>query len=286
MPLLVTISYGSEQEKKEKNIKDEKDNLRATIFILFLHFILGFFIKGCIYKVNLRKSGCVYFLYLFEFLFILYGYGFSFYYLYLYNKTVIYFLVSLSIYYLAHIIFFYSVYYCKIKYILRIYLLEFIFYQISRLCIIICFMIMIAVEIDNFEIYIYLLILTIISAYMFYINYLNTLQKEIFYRNKFQALINYNFEWMNIFCFCPYSKESNNNNEDYCYVNPRKCVENNDATCCEGCDDWMVAKFPCICEVKEENKHKNDCCCCCYLNCNCYAECCGSILECKDYYSQ
>ena len=66
-------------------------------------------------------------------------------------------------------------------------------------------MIFVSADIENFEIYIYIIILTIISAYMFYVNYFNTLQKEEG-RNKFRPLlimmIEFNlFQSINVFVY-------------------------------------------------------------------------------------
>ena len=165
------------------------------------------------------------------------------------------------------------------------------FYQISRLCIIICFAIMININLDNFEIYIYILILTFFSGYMFFANYLITLQKEIIYKNKLQALCNYNFEWMNIFCFCCNIKGKEYENEDKCYANPRECIKNNDEKYCTSFDNCLVEKFPRFCEVKSEEDVKKfyesacttKCCSCCSC-CSC-CECDDKCWECADYYS-
>jgi hypothetical protein len=289
--LFPLITYGiAKGEIKQRGEKAE-DYLASTIAIICLYLVLGILLKGCYNNVYLRKSPCLIWLYLFQYIFISAGFGFLFYILCWVNETVLYFLLLLNILFLAHIIFFYSVYCCKKKYLLRIYLLEFMFYQISRLCIIICFAIMININLDNFEIYIYILILTFFSGYMFFANYLITLQKEIIYKNKFQALCNYNFEWMNIFCFCCNIKGKEYENEDKCYANPRECIKNNDEKYCTSFDNCLVEKFPRFCEVKSEEDAKKfyesacttKCCSCCSC-CSC-CECDDKCWECADYYS-
>ena len=289
--LFPLITYGiAKGEIKQRGEKAE-DYLASTIAIICLYLVLGILLKGCYNNVYLRKSICLIWLYIFQFIFIITGFGFLFYILCWVNETVLYFLLLLNILFLAHIIFFYSLYCCKKKYLLRIYLLEFMFYQISRLCIIICFAIMININLDNFEIYIYILILTFFSGYMFFANYLITLQKEIIYKNKFQALCNYNFEWMNIFCFCCNIKGKEYENEDKCYANPRECIKNNDEKYCTSFDNCLVEKFPRFCEVKSEEDAKKfyesacttKCCSCCSC-CSC-CECDDKCWECADYYS-
>ena len=163
------------------------------------------------------------------------------------------------------------------------------FYQISRLCIIICFMILVSADIENFEIYIYIIILAIISAYMFYVNYLNTLQKEIIYRFKLQGIFNYNFEWMNVFCFCDSKKSYDNNNNDYdndkCYTNPRKCIKNNEINCYIPIDNWCIKQLRKCCNIKKEEKiernARQNCMNCACCDCE---ECCERNCECNDYY--
>ena len=95
-------------------------------------------------------------------------------------------------------------------------------------------------------------------------------------------LMNYNFEWMNIFCFCD-CNESTDENNDKCNTNPRKCIENNEIKFCISLDEWCLEKFPeCCGPKKEENIERNareDCCYSCCCNCD---EC----WECTNYYDE
>ena len=284
IPLMFAL-YGHGSEKNEETKKTQKEYLKLIIIFIVCHVIFGFILKGFFYESKSLKSVCISLFFVVAYLSSFGIYCFGFYLLCYENKTVIYFIASLKLFYLAHIIFFYSVYCCKIKYILRIHLLGFMFYQISRLSIIICFLIFTSVEIENFEIYIYIIILVIISAYMFFVNYLNTLQKEIIYRNKLLGIFNYNFEWMNIFCFCDCKKSSDNDNNDNendkCYKNPRKCIENNENTCCIPLDNFFIEKLPSLYELqKKEERNALDNC----VHCACCEECCERNCECEDYY--
>ena len=82
----------------------------------------------------------------------------------------------------------------------RTYWLGFIFYQISRLCILAFFIISVFAEVDHVETYIYAFILCVASAYMYLANYFNTLMEDIAYNSYLQAIFNYPMEWMNLFC--------------------------------------------------------------------------------------
>ena len=290
IPLFFGLA-GHYAEKNEETKKTKKEFLDYSIGFIVCHIIFGSITKGCIFDGKLYKSRCIFLILFVAFLSSFGIYCTGFYLLCYEYKTVIYFITSLNIFYLAHIIFFYSVYCGKKKYLLRIHLLGFMFYQISRLCIIICFMIFVSADIENFEIYIYIIILTIISAYMFYVNYFNTLQKEVIYRAKIQGICNYNFEWMNIFCFCDRVKSSENDDEndnddddenDKCYTNPRKCIKNNEKKCFVPLDNWCIEKLPLCCEVKQFEKiERNDCDNC--MRCESCEECYERNCECKDY---
>ena len=188
-----------------------------------------------------------------------------------YNKTVIYFWGILNIFYFAHVLFYLIVYRQKIAYLLRIHQLAFLFYQISRLIIIICSMIMISFGATNFEIYIYLLIITVISSYMFLVNYFNTLQYKIKYSSVFQGIFNYPFEWMNLFClFCENSNKDDN--EINCGINScldKYCV----IQCCEQDDCGNC----CDCCLGAESGNQR--CCCNNMNCK-YLLCCNFCWNC------
>ena len=266
-------------EKKDINIKKliKEEDFFYIIILYSIFALISFLLKGCLYDLSLKRSNCAKNLVYICLLVRTAGDVYICYLLCVKNKTVIYFIGALNIYFFSHIFFNYIVYWCKIKYLLRIYLIGFTFYQISRLCIILCFMIMISVNATNFEIYIYILVLIVVSGYMYFVSYNNTLQKEITYRNKCQALLNYPLEWMNLFCcLC---------------TNSRECIRNTDQICCQSCDNCLIEKFPRCCLADNNKKEKPCiccyyCCCCCCCCCCCkesYEKCCNSIFEIEDY---
>ena len=124
------------------------------------------------------------------------------------NKTGIIFISMLVVIYFIHLNLNFIIYCCKIKFILRTYWLAFLFYQISRFCILMFFMISIILKVDHVETYIYAGILCVILIYMYMANYFNALMKEIVYNSYIQAIFNYPMEWMNLFCcWCKTPKE-------------------------------------------------------------------------------
>ena len=117
----------------------------------------------------------------------------------------------------------------KLKYLLKRYWLNYLFYQISRGIILFYFMVCILAGVDKFEIYIYALVLSVVLVYQHLVNYFNTLFKELVYSNRFQAVFNYPFEWMNIFCcFC----------ED-----PKECIKEIDRRYCTCDSDFLKAAY-------------------------------------------
>ena len=116
------------------------------------------------------------------------------------NKTGIIFISMLVVIYFIHLNLNFIIYCCKIKFILRTYWLAFLFYQISRFCILMFFMISIILKVDHVETYIYAGFLCVILIYMYMANYFNALMKEIVYNSYIQAVFNYPMEWMNLFC--------------------------------------------------------------------------------------
>ena len=118
------------------------------------------------------------------------------------------------------------IYCCEIKFLLRTYWLGFLFYQISRFCILLFFLISIVSEVDYVEIYVYAAILCAVLIYMYMANYFNTLMNEIVYNSYIQAVFNYPMEWMNLFC-C-WCKE------------PKACIKEIDTEFCV-CDSFFLA---------------------------------------------
>ena len=146
-------------------------------------------------------------------------------------KTGIYFVIMYIIIYCVQIVFNFVIYIFKIEFILRTHWLGFAFYQISRLCILVFFVISVFAKVDNIQIYIYAAVLCVVSAYMYLANYFNTLFEEIAYNNYLQAIFNYPMEWMNLICCW--------------FVNPRDLIMGLDyAFCC--CDSCFIIIGECI----------------------------------------
>ena len=116
------------------------------------------------------------------------------------NKTGIIFVSMLIGIYFIHLNLNFIIYCCKIKFLLRTYWLSFLFYQISRFCILLFFIISVILKVNHVEIYIYAAILCVVLIYMFMANYFNTLMKKLVYNSYIQAIFNYPMEWMNLFC--------------------------------------------------------------------------------------
>ena len=83
------------------------------------------------------------------------------------NKTGIIFVSMLVGIYFIHWNLNFIIYCCEIKFLLRTYWLGFLFYQISRFCILLFFLISIVSEIDYVEIYVYAAILCAVLIYMY-----------------------------------------------------------------------------------------------------------------------
>ena len=144
------------------------------------------------------------------------------------NKTGIIFVGLLLGIYFIHWNFNFIIYYFKIKFLLRTYWLGFLFYQISRFCILLFFILSIVFNLTHVETYVYAGILCIILIYMYVANYFNILMKDIVYNSYIQAIFNYPFEWMNLFC---------------CWCkNPKECIKEIDIKCCV-CDSFFLALF-------------------------------------------
>lgn len=144
------------------------------------------------------------------------------------NKTGIIFVSLLLVIYFIQWNLYFIIYANKVKFLLRTYWLGFIFYQVSRFCILLFFIFAIAFDMNRIEIYIYAANLCVILLYMYMTNYFNTLMKDIVYNSYFQAIFNYPFEWMNLFCcWCKYRKD---------------CIEDLDYRFCL-CDSFFLYLF-------------------------------------------
>ena len=266
------LGLGGHYSKEDNISKEEKKNFFVSAITLSIIYILiGISSKVFIKDINKAYTKWPSALISFDIFYKFWVLCFVYYLLCLYNKTVIYFLSILNIFYFAHILFYLIVYTCKVIYLLRIYLLTFIFYQITRLIIILCAMIMIFFNATNFEIYIYLAIIAFISSYMYFDNYFITLQHKIKYNNLMQGIVNYPFEWINLF-YCLCKKPENNISEN--------TERNHD--CCLDCEKQLAERCPSI--IRDEEKIYQErqkcsyklmqyCLCCCNCCCNCCCCC-------------
>ena len=229
--------------------KANNDIYYASVAFYALYAIIGIWFKGCVYDINddthtprkLTLSIMNLFLVIKLFINSALAYNFC-----IENKTGIIFISMLILIFFVQYLFNYIVYCCKIKYLLRTYWLGFLFYQISRFCILLFFMICIISKANYIETFIYAGILCIISMYMYMVNYFNTLMKNMVYDGSYeekkckccninkslsQAIFNYPFEWMNLFCCW--------------YKNPKECIQEIDYKCCV-CEPWCGKLFQCL----------------------------------------
>ena len=147
------------------------------------------------------------------------------------HKTGIYFVIMFVIIYCVQLVFNLVIVLSGIKFILRTHWLGFAFYQLSRLCILVFFIIAVFVGVSSVQIYIYAAILCVASAYMYLANYFNTLFDDIAYKNYIQAVFNYPLEWMNLICCW--------------FINPKDLIRGLDyAFCC--CDSCCVVIGECL----------------------------------------
>ena len=255
IPLLFA-SDGHSEEKKEIEKIDYQPYYDALYFYI-VYAVLGVWLKGFVYNVNdethtsrtLTRGVMITFIVIKFILNCSLANRFC-----IDNKTGIILIGVLNVIYFAQFLFHLFIYCTEQAYLLKTYWLAFLFYQISRLCIIIFFILSIITKTKHFETYIYAAILCFISLYNFIAQYYSTFKKEMLYDisdytyqcnyidiigcccknccpcckcfhccyrpphedfykeliTYIQAMFNYPFEWINIFCSfgsCPSSKE-------------------------------------------------------------------------------
>ena len=206
--------------------------LFTTSFWFYLVYIFfGIWFKGCVSDITddyHTKRTCTKAMGLISLAFKVCANSMASYSFCLENKRGIVFIGILFGIYFIHWNLKFIIYICKVKFLLRTYWLGFLFYQISRFCILLFFIISIVLKMDHIETYIYAIIFCIIFIYMYMSNYYNTLMKEITYNSYIQSVFNYPFEWMNLCCCC--------------CTDPKECIKNIDRTCCV-CDSFFLALF-------------------------------------------
>ena len=212
------------------------NSLDNNLYIVSLGFyvtysIFGIWFKGCVYDIKEEshtKRTCTKIMIFICLLFKISANSMVSFRFCQGNKTGIIFVALLDGIYFIHWNLNFIIYYCKIKFLLRTYWLGFLFYQISRFCILLFFILSIVFNINHVETYVYAGILCIILIYMYIANYFNTLMKDITYNSYIQAIFNYPFEWMNLFC---------------CWCkNPKECIKEIDIKYCI-CDSFFLALF-------------------------------------------
>ena len=230
------IRYTNNKDKEDEEGEIDNNVYYSLLFFYAIYAIFGIWFKGCVYDINdnthtprkITLRVMVILLFIKMFLNTLLALFFCF-----QNKTGIIFVSMLLLIYIAHFLFNYIVYCFKIKYLLKTYWLGFLFYQISRFCILLFFVFCILLKANYIETFIYAGILCIISMYMYLANYFNTLRKDIAYddsseerkckccnltNSMVQAIFNYPFGWMNLFCCW--------------FKNPKECIQKIDYKCC------------------------------------------------------
>ena len=213
--------------------EDSPDN---SIYVIALGFyityiIFGIWFKGCIYDIkdesHTQRTCTKIMMHFCLFIKISANSMLAFRFC-LVHKTGYIFVVMLHVIFFMHWNLNFIIYRFKIKFLLKTYWLSFLFYQISRFCILIFFIVSIATNINHVETYVYAGILCIFVIYMYIANYFNTLMEHIAYNSYLQAIYNYPFEWMNLFCCC--GKE------------PREVISEIDKKCCV-CDSFFLVVF-------------------------------------------
>ena len=265
IPFLFALSGNSLPKKSA-----DKNTYYSCFYFWIIYLVFGIWFKGCIYDINdeqhtpRRLTRFVMVIFIIGKIIANSALAYEF---CIQNKTGIIIIGVLNIIYFAQFLF-YLIIYCRKKvYLLKTFWLAFLFYQISKLCIIIFFILSIFFEARHLDTYIYAFILCFISIYMFMSNYYSTLTKEMLYDTSvytypfscciclgccckyflcrsccknlicccnipteqqlnmefftyIQAIYNYPFEWINLFC------------SSKCCNTPKETIEKIDKKCC------------------------------------------------------
>ena len=228
---------GADAYDPEKQLTNEY--YYNALYLYLFYSIFGIWFKGCVYNIDDEthtKRTCTKIVSVLSLISKVAG---NCYLAYRYcqgNDNGLYLVFMIFVLFMTHAITNCCICMNKIKFVLKKYWLNFLFYQISRFLILLYFMICIIDNVNKIDIYIYALVLCVIMIYAHFVNYFNTLFKEITYTNKWQAIFNYPFEWMNLFC-C------------YCYV-PKEIIKEIDRQYCT-CDSCvlMVIQYIIYCAI-------------------------------------
>ena len=226
---LITAFVGKNKYDPEKQLSNSLYVAAFVMYIIYAFF--GIWFKGCVYNIDDEyhtKRTCTKIMIALNLIlkiiancFVTHRYCEG-------NKNGVILVLMIFIIFMVHSLTNCCIYANKIEFILKKYWLNFLFYQISRFLILIFFIVCILLDVNKIEIYIYALILCVILIYIHFANYFNTLFKDIVYSNYFQAIFNYPFEWMNLFCcFCK---------------DPKDCIEDIDRKFCL-CDSFFLRLF-------------------------------------------
>ena len=147
------------------------------------------------------------------------------------NKTGVYLIVAIFLIFFVQLTINVIIYRCKLKNVLRTYLLGYIFYYTSRIIILVFFLLSLLLQANYIETYIYAGILFFLMAYMFMAYYFNSLLKKITYHSYLQAIFNYPMEWLNLFCCC--------------WCEPKDYIRYIDISCCYY-DSFFLWVFRCF----------------------------------------
>ena len=232
IPLITSISGHKEKVESLDSLDNSLYIASFGIYIVYAFF--GIWFKGCVYDIkeetHTKRTCTKIMIYVCLGLKIaansILGYRFC-----QGNKTGIIFVIMLFAIYVIHLILNSLIICGKFKFLLRTYWLGFLFYQLSRFCILLFFILCIILKVNYVETYIYAAILCVIFIYMYMANYFNILLKDIAYNSYIQAVFNYPFEWMNLLC---------------CWCrNPKECIKEIDVKFCI-CDSFFLCLFQII----------------------------------------
>ena len=170
VPLATAIAGHLEEKDSEDTENDNKVFYLVAFIFYIIYAFFGIWFKGCVYDIedesHTKRTCTKIMIYLCLGIKICANSLVSYEYCHN-NKTGIIFVSMLIGIYFIHLNLNFIIYCCKIKLLLRTYWLSFLFYQISRFCILLFFIIPIVLKVNYVEIYIYAAILCLVLIYIF-----------------------------------------------------------------------------------------------------------------------